>query len=198
MGNHEALALGMKLFPASRFATSWLINGGLGTDQEALTSAHLDWLGSLPVLATVDGYLFMHSDTAAYLTWGDSVDEINASVRAILAAGDVEGYWDVWAGLTRRYDFARPHGAEVARQVLDKLGAAGIVHGHSILGSLLHCPSSEVDGPVLYADGLVLAIDGGRYDGGPLLVVQLAVSYTRRRTAVTLPRMVAWVPSIGS
>ena len=28
-------------------------------------------------------------------------------------------------------------------------------------------------GPLTYADGLVLAIDGGRYDGGPLLLVEL-------------------------
>ncbi len=173
MGNHEILALGMKRFPESRFASSWVINGGLDRDQDALTPVHLDWLGSLPVLAKVDDYLLMHSDTTAYLGWGDSVEEINATVREIIESGDVDGYWDVWARLTSRYDFARPDGREVARDLLEKLGAKGIVHGHSIIGSLIDCPSSEVDGPVLYAEGQVLAIDGGRYDGGPLLVVQL-------------------------
>jgi len=34
-------------------------------------------------------------------------------------------------------------------------------------------PSEETEGPISYADGLVIAIDGGRYDGGPLLVVEL-------------------------
>ena len=29
MGNHEALMLGQKLFPDSRFAEVWMINGGL-------------------------------------------------------------------------------------------------------------------------------------------------------------------------
>ena len=47
------------------------------------------------------------------------------------------------------------------------------MHGHSIIGSLIDKPSSEVTEPVLYADGLVVGIDGGRYDGGPLLLVQL-------------------------
>lgn len=173
MGNHEILALGRKRFPESRFATSWVINGGLLTDQDALTPAHLEWLASLPVLAKVGGYLFMHSDTSAYLSWGDSVEQINATVREIVDSADLDGYWEVWARLTSRYHFARLDGPEVARGLLEKLGARGIVHGHSIIGSLIDCPSSEVDGPVLYADGQVLAIDGGRYDGGPLLVVEL-------------------------
>jgi hypothetical protein len=30
-----------------------------------------------------------------------------------------------------------------------------------------------VTDPIRYADGLVIAIDGGRYDGGPLLLVEL-------------------------
>ena len=173
MGNHEMLALGMKRFPETKFASSWVINGGRERDQEALTPEHIEWLGSLPVLAKVGDYLFMHSDTTAYLEWGDSVEEINARVREIIESGDFDGYWDVWARLTSRYDFARLDGPDVARSLLERLGAKGIVHGHSIIGSLVDCPSSEVDGPVLYAEGQVLAIDGGRYDGGPLLVVQL-------------------------
>lgn len=173
MGNHEILALGMKRFPDSKFASSWVINGGLDRDQDALTERHLDWLGSLPVLGKVGDYLFMHSDATTYLDWGDSVEEINATVREIIEAGELDGYWDVWAGLTSRYDFARPNGTDVARDLLERLDAKGLVHGHSIIGSLIDCPSSEVDGPVLYADGQVLAIDGGRYDGGPLLVIEL-------------------------
>jgi len=57
--------------------------------------------------------------------------------------------------------------------MLDALGGECIVHGHSIIGSLTDTPSPQVQGPISYADGLVVAIDGGRYDGGPLLVVQL-------------------------
>jgi hypothetical protein len=57
--------------------------------------------------------------------------------------------------------------------VLDRLGGEHIVHGHSIIGSLVDRPSEQVEGPFAYADGLVLAIDGGRYDGGPLLLVEL-------------------------
>ncbi len=34
MGNHEALALGYKLFPETRFGEVWAINGGHESDQD--------------------------------------------------------------------------------------------------------------------------------------------------------------------
>ena len=174
MGNHEALALGTSRFPKSRFADSWRVNGGLATDQKALTDAHLEWLAALPLLARVGEYLFMHSDTSAYLGWGDSVDEINETVREMLSSpADLEAHWEVWARLTSRYHFSGRDGATVARQMLGMLGGSRIVHGHSIIGSLIDRPSEETTEPVIYAEQQVLAIDGGRYDGGPLLVVRL-------------------------
>jgi len=174
MGNHEALTLGMARFPESKFADSWIINGGLASDQIALTDRHLDWLAGLPLLARAGKHLFMHSDTTAYFEWGSSIDEINETVRRTLsAADDLDGHWDVWARLTSRYHFSRRKGTSAARQMLEMLGGERIVHGHSIIGTLIGRPSVEVTDPVAYADGQVLAIDGGRYDGGPLLVVRL-------------------------
>ena len=173
MGNHEALTLGRHRFPESRFADSWRINGGLASDQDALTDAHLEWLANLPVLGRAGDFLLMHSDTTAYLSWGGSIEEINEIVRDLIASHEFDGHWDVWSRLTSRYQFSGRDGAEVAGRVLDTLGGEVIVHGHSIIGSLIGRPSEEVTEPVLYADGLVLAVDGGRYDGGPLLVVRL-------------------------
>jgi len=173
LGNHEALALGTKRFPDSRFAGSWLINGGLARDQEALTDRHVAWLAGLPSIARVGDFLFLHSDSSAYLDYGESVEEINATVTGVLAGDDVEDHWELWAGLTSRYHFARRDGTQLAAAMLDTLGGTTIVHGHSVIGSLTGRPSAAVSDPVLYADGQVLAIDGGRYDGGPLLVVRL-------------------------
>lgn len=174
MGNHEALALGRHRFPFGRFADSWRVNGGRARDQEGLSPDHVAWLAGLPLMARVGDHLLMHSDTTEYLGWGDSVEEVNRTVHDLLAdAEDLEAHWEVWARLTGRYDFAGPDGAETARRMLATYGGEGIVHGHSIIGMLVGVPSSEVTGPVVYADGLVLAIDGGRYDGGPLLVVRL-------------------------
>ncbi len=172
MGNHEALALGMRRFPA-RFRDSWHLNGGLRSDQQGLTEEDEEWLASLPVLGRAGDYLLMHSDTAAYLRWGSSIEQINQTVADLLAGDDADAHWQVWARLTSRYDFARRGGADVARLMLSELGGECIVHGHTIVGSLTGEGSETVDGPVLYADGLVLDVDGGRYDGGPLLVVRL-------------------------
>ncbi len=58
--------------------------------------------------------------------------------------------------------------------MLETFGGRRIVHGHSIIASLVHCFSEQVTGPISYADDLVIAIDGGRYDGGPLLLVELS------------------------
>lgn len=172
MGNHEALARGYHLFPDSRFAEAWLINGGLAEDQAALTEDDLDWLGSLPVLGRAGDYLLMHSDTTGYLEWGTDVEDVNATVAGMLA-GDVDQHWAVFAALTSRYDFAGDDGADAADKMLAAFGGSRIVHGHSIIGTLLGRPSHETTVPIQYADGRVIAIDGGRYDGGPLLVVQL-------------------------
>ena len=174
MGNHEALALGYRLFPDTRFGDVWAMNGGLASDQSRLTDEHVEWLRSLPVLGRQDDYLLMHSDTTDYLEWGESVDDINSTVADLLEDDDAEAHWEVFASLTSRYDFAGGDGARVAHDVLAALGGRCLVHGHSIIGTLTQQPSHEIEGPIAYADGLVVAIDGGRYDGGPLLLVELA------------------------
>jgi Calcineurin-like phosphoesterase len=173
MGNHESLMLGEQLFPGSRFADVWQLNGGRRSDQDGLTADDVAWLRSLAPMARVDDFLLMHSDTTGYLTWGSTVEDVNATVASLVQSDDPQQHFDVFAALTSRYDFAGSHGAEVARAMLATYGGECIVHGHSIIGSLIDRPSHEVEEPLLYADGLVIGIDGGRYDGGPLLLVRL-------------------------
>lgn len=173
LGNHESLMLGAKLFPGTRFDDIWHFNGGVASDQAALDDDDLAWLRALPVLARAGDYLLMHSDTTRYLSWGSSVDEVNSTLAAVLAGDDADQHFEVFAALTDRFDFAGPDGAHTARRMLATYGGEAIVHGHSIIGSLVNKPSNEVTEPLRYADGLVIGIDGGRYDGGPLLLVQL-------------------------
>jgi hypothetical protein len=173
MGNHEALMLGERLFPDTRFADVWRWNGGLASDQEAMDDDDVAWLRALPAMARTGDFLLMHSDTTNYLSWGRSVEEVNAGLAALLGGNDAQQHFDVFAALTSRFDFVGADGADVARQMLTTYGGEVIVHGHSIIGSLVDKPSRDVREPLRYADGLVLAIDGGRYDGGPLLLVQL-------------------------
>jgi hypothetical protein len=173
MGNHESLMLGQRLFPGTRFEEVWRFNGGLLSDQQGLRDDDVAWLRGLPLMALAGDHLLMHSDITGYLAWGGSVEEVNSTVAGILAGSDVQQHFDVFAAMTSRYDFAGPDGAEVARSMLSQLGGERIVHGHSIISTLVDMPSALVTEPLVYADGLVVDIDGGRYDGGPLLLVQL-------------------------
>ena len=47
------------------------------------------------------------------------------------------------------------------------------MHGHSIIATLTGELPSQTTGPLWQAGGRALAIDGGRYAGGPLLLVRL-------------------------
>jgi hypothetical protein len=174
MGNHESLMLGYHLFPDTRFAEVWILNGGHEADQGALTEDDVAWLRALPVLARTGDHLLMHSDTTDYLTWGDSVEAVNAAVAELMAGDDAQEHFDVFAALTSRFDFKGADGPQAARRMLDRFGGERIVHGHSIIGTIVDAPSEDTHGPLTYADGLVVAVDGGRYDGGPLLLVELA------------------------
>src|SRR3954463_14272735 len=44
LGNHESLMLGYHLFPDTRFAEVWMMNGGHNSDQEGLTEDDVAWL----------------------------------------------------------------------------------------------------------------------------------------------------------
>jgi hypothetical protein len=181
LGNHEVLALGMQRFGEIRaervslqtrqVQMMWFQNGGNLNDQLRLTDGHLAWLHSLPAMALHRDDLLLHSDTVLYLTYGDTIEEINTAVQAALL-GDLEDWWECWSRLTHRYDFV-DEGPSAVRRITDKLGGSRIVHGHSIIADMVHKEPHEVTGPHLYAEGTALAIDGGLYAGGPLLVVEL-------------------------
>jgi hypothetical protein len=182
LGNHEILLLGMRQFgdtevpsdfgPRS-FARSWELNGGQASDQEALTDEHVEWLTGRPLLALLDDHLLMHSDTVEYLGWGTDIDEINSVVHELLRSDDIVEWWDVWRRMTTRHAFRGPNGEEIADKLLEVLGGAQIVHGHSVIADQLGIMPDQVDGPYSYAGGKVLGVDGGVFVGGPCLVVRL-------------------------
>ncbi|MET0133352.1 MAG: metallophosphoesterase [Kibdelosporangium sp.] len=182
LGNHEILLMGMHRFgdtdvpsdfgPRS-FARSWEINGGMRSDQEALTADHLAWLADRQVVTVVDDHLLMHSDTIEYLQWGATAEEINANVREVLHSENLTEWWECWRRMTTRYSFRGPQGQEVAEQLLDILGGKQVVHGHSVIADQLGILPAQVEAPYEYAGGKVLGVDGGLFVGGPCLVVPL-------------------------
>ncbi|MEU2582590.1 metallophosphoesterase [Streptomyces avermitilis] len=191
MGNHELLLLGAKRFGdtpvnsgagTATFQAAWLLNGGQKTDMDRLQDHHLQWMARLDAMEQADGHLLVHSDTTAYLDYGDSIEAVNDTIRETLTRNDADECWDLFRKFTKRFAFRDDGGAEAAQSLLDAYGGARVVHGHSPIPYLLGEVGSEddedgtgpvVEGPHLYADGLAIAMDGGVTMAGKLLVQQL-------------------------
>ncbi|MFC9926721.1 metallophosphoesterase [Streptomyces sp. NPDC127190] len=191
MGNHELLLLGAKRFGdtpvnsgagTATFQAAWLLNGGQKTDMDRLQDHHLQWMARLDAVEEVDGYLLLHSDTTAYLDYGDSIEAVNDTVRETLTRNDADEVWDLFRKFTKRFSFRDEGGAAAVRSLLDTYGGTRVVHGHSPIPYLLGEVGSEdgeegtgpvVEGPHVYADGLAIAMDGGVTMAGKLLVEQL-------------------------
>ncbi|MGW1800609.1 metallophosphoesterase [Streptomyces sp. NPDC001984] len=191
MGNHELLLLGAKRFGdtpvnsgagTATFQAAWLLNGGQKSDMDRLQDHHLQWMARLDAMEEEDGYLLVHSDTTAYLDYGDSIEAVNDTVRETLTRNDADECWDLFRKFTKRFSFRDEGGSDAVRSLLDTYGGTRIVHGHSPIPYLLGVVGSEdgedgsgpvVEGPHVYADGLAIAMDGGVTMAGKLLVRQL-------------------------
>ncbi|MER6139360.1 metallophosphoesterase [Streptomyces sparsogenes] len=195
MGNHELLLIGAKRFGdtpvnsgagTASFQAAWLLNGGQRTDMERLEDHHLQWMSRLDAMTEQDGHLLVHSDTTAYLEYGDSIEAVNDAVTETLQRSDADECWDLFRKFTKRFAFRDEDAGPLAvRELLDTYGGQRIVHGHSPIPYLLGEVGSEegedegaptVEGPHVYADNLAVAMDGGVTMAGKLLVVQLPLN----------------------
>ncbi|WP_030225282.1 metallophosphoesterase [Streptomyces lavendulae] len=196
MGNHELLLIGAKRFGdtpiqsgagTATFQAAWLLNGGQRTDMDRLEDVHLQWMSRLDAATLADGHLLLHSDTTAYLDYGDSIEDVNDTIHELLNRHDADITWDLFRKFTKRFAFRDEEtGPGAVRELLGTYGGGRVVHGHSPIPYLLgevgtedgdesHGPEA-VDGPHVYADGLAIAMDGGVTMEGKLLVVQLPLS----------------------
>ncbi|WUW19005.1 metallophosphoesterase [Streptomyces sp. NBC_01465] len=192
MGNHELLLLGAKRFGdtpvhsgagTATFQAAWLLNGGQKADMDRLQDVHLQWMARLDAMELEDDHLLMHSDTTAYLDYGDSIEAVNDTIRETLTRNDADECWDLFRKLTKRFAFRDDEsGPDAVQELLGAYGGRRVVHGHSPIPYLLGQVGTEdgeeesrpsVEGPHLYADGLAIAMDGGVTMAGKLLVVQL-------------------------
>jgi hypothetical protein len=188
VGNHEVMLLcahlpgGRKLRVVQEggeqdahamFRERWYGNGGQGSDSQRLNDEHLAWIASLPAMKMLGRHLLVHADTSAYLEYGDSVDEVNASITAVLSAPvDLEEIDRLTHLMTKRFAFAADEGTS-AREFLRALGGRQIVHGHSPVPLLLGIEPAAVTGPLVYAGGYAVNLDTGVFLGGPCLVCGL-------------------------
>ncbi len=185
LGNHEVQLLAAHLFDTATvpgwnqpdgFRGAWARYGGRDSDLHRLTAEHLSWIVSRPAVAVVDRYLLLHSDTTRYLEFGDSVAAVNTAIAAALGSRDAAGWLRFCGqmsdrGAFRDSDPARPD--DPVATMLTTYGGEVLVHGHSTLTQHFGVAPGEVREPVRYADSRVIAIDGGVYEGGRILVVRL-------------------------
>ncbi|MFF9069341.1 metallophosphoesterase [Streptomyces sp. NPDC014891] len=194
MGNHELLLIGAKRFGdtpvnsgagTATFQAAWLLNGGQKHDMDRLQDVHLQWMSRLDAVVREDDHLLLHSDTTAYLDYGQTIEDVNDTVHEILNRNDAEEVWDVFRKFTKRFAFRDEGGPQAVQELLSTYGGSRIVHGHSPIPYLLGQVGTEddedssgpvVDGPHVYADGLAIAMDGGVTMAGKLLVVQLPLN----------------------
>lgn len=196
MGNHELLLIGAKRFGdtpvasgagTATFQAAWLLNGGQRTDMERLQDVHLQWMSRLDAAVLEEDHLLLHSDTTAYLDYGDSIEDVNDTIHELLNRNDADITWDLFRKFTKRFAFRdEDTGPQAVRELLGTYGGSRVVHGHSPIPYLLGEVGTEdgdsargpeaVDGPHVYAEGLAIAMDGGVTMAGKLLVVQLPLS----------------------
>ncbi|WP_328303916.1 metallophosphoesterase [Streptomyces sp. NBC_00435] len=196
MGNHELLLIGAKRFGdtpvvsgagTATFQAAWLLNGGQRTDMDRLQDVHLQWMSRLDAAVLVEDHLLLHSDTTAYLDYGDSVEDVNDTIHELLNRNDADITWDLFRKFTKRFAFRdEGSGPQAVRELLGTYGGSRVVHGHSPIPYLLGEVGTEdgddsrgpeaVVGPHVYAEGLAIAMDGGVTMAGKLLVVQLPLN----------------------
>jgi hypothetical protein len=130
----------------------------------------------LPAVAVVDGFLLVHSDTARYLELGRTVDAINTAVTVALNSDDPATWLDLCARMSDRGAFRNAEPAtpdDPVSTMLRTLGGNVLVHGHSTLTKHFGVAPQDVTAALRYADRRVIAIDGGVYEGGRLLLTRL-------------------------
>ncbi|WP_157849677.1 MULTISPECIES: metallophosphoesterase [Streptomyces] len=191
MGNHELLFLGAARYGdepvqstagTASFLAAWRLNGGQQNDLDRLEAHHISWLSRLPAIALEDGHLLLHSDTTAYLEYGESIPDVNDAVHGLLADGTVDEWWDCFRRFTKRFAFRGDAGPTAVHELLDTYGGSRIVHGHSpipYLTGAVHADDGQpphIPGPYVYADDLAVAMDGGVTMEGRLLVARLPIN----------------------
>jgi hypothetical protein len=182
LGNHEVQMLAAHRFGAVPvdgwdFHGRWARYGGRESDLRRLTPDHAAWLIGLPVVAVVGGHLLVHSDTVRYLDYGADVAAVNKAVAEVLRGGDGARWRELGSRMSDRGAFrdADPaHPDDPVSAMLRALGGSVLVHGHSTLTRQFGIAPAEVREALRYAAGRVLAVDGGLYEGGRILVTRLA------------------------
>ena len=179
LGNHEVLILAAQRFgeqsaggPGGTFLTSWKYNGGQDADMAKLTSRHIEWIISLPAMAHVGDWLFVHADATFYTHYGSSIEEVNRAFKTLLQSDNAAAFDQLLDEFSARRAFEDKHadGAEQAARFLRTFGGQRLIHGHTPIRD-----TKPVTAPLIYANGLCVNVDGGMYLGHPGFLYELPV-----------------------
>jgi hypothetical protein len=182
LGNHDFLIAGARRFPEHIMADprrtwleDWWANGGQEPDRARLTQAHLAWLTALPALACEGDTLLAHADSPLYSRYGASIPEVNQNIRAVVAGDDPAALESLLLrfGEQRAFVDSRPDGGERLRAFLAVFGARRLVHGHTPIGKITGQSLDQLTGPLIYAGGQAVDVDGGMAKGGAGFVYAL-------------------------
>jgi len=191
LGNHEAFLLSVHAvgdddtgFPGTTFTDVWLANGGVSRDLHLLTPEHVAWLVSRPAIAREGDWLLLHADTDAYLSYGRTIDDVNATIAAALTSGVPDALDELLEILCDRL---RLSDTAVVDMLLGRFGGSRIVHGHTPIASVLGRDPRAITEPLVSDDGRVVNVDHCLFGGGPGFVTRLdeiaAFGVTPARTA---------------
>lgn len=196
LGDHDLFLLAAYRFRKTlvsgtglTFWECWKQSGGVNADIEHLTPVHIEWMSQLPVMLMLEGYLCVHSDTDRYSEFGDSIDKVNATIRAILQ----DDFTDLWINvidvMSDRGAFLGHHvnGTETAYAFLKKFGGYQVVHGHTPIPYVTQNSDLYFTKPFTYAANYCINIDTGMQLKRPGLLWQL----TPIQTATLLDPMTA-------
>lgn len=184
LGNHDVMLLAACYFPNVEipsfkqygqdmtFAEIWLRNGGQVQDYERINQSYVDWLSSRPGLALASDTLLMHADSLFYLELGQSIADINAVFKAVLASDNIQAWDALLEVFATRFSFLRG-GVAAAELMLGQLGGSRLVHGHTPIYGLLGRTPQQVTEALEYHDGLCVNVDHCLWNGGPGFVYPL-------------------------
>jgi hypothetical protein len=178
LGNHDVIMLEayyfgdelrkdlLKYGQRMTFKEMWLGNaGGHENDLRRIEKHHLEWLRHRPVMHKIGKTLLTHADSEFYLEYGDSIENINASIQEILKQANIDELDKLEERFSSRLAFAYEP-TDIARSFAAQFSATRIVHGHTPIFRLRQLEVSEVTEPFIYADGICINLDHALCYGG--------------------------------
>jgi Calcineurin-like phosphoesterase len=173
IGNHDVQLLAARRF-GGEMLDAWLDTGGVRSDLENLSAAHVAWLSGLPAMISLGGAIVLHADAMFYADYGNTIEEVNAAFSRILHADSAAQFQSLLDQFQEHRAFSGSDGQAHAVQFLSTFGAHKVVHGHTPIARMLDVDPESVSEAYVYCGGRCVNVDPGIYLGGSGFAFRLA------------------------